>query len=107
MQRRNGEGRGSTRHVLLTATLATTDEDVIRRFAAAVGMGNVTGPRRKPDAVKLIWYWSITGSQVEALYAKLEEGLGNRRRARYAELLTERRAYEATTHRNGRPKVAA
>lgn len=100
MQRRSGKGRGSVRHVLLTATLSTTDEDVIRRFAAAVGMGNVTGPLRRGG--KPVWRWTVSGAQATALYALLEPGLGERRRARYAELYQERAAYEAATYRNGR-----
>jgi hypothetical protein len=104
MQRRYGRGAGSTRHVILSATLSTTDEDVIRRFAAAVGMGNVSGPREPNRGQKLVWYWSVTGQKIERLYALLEPGLGERRRTRYAELLAERRAYEAATHRNGRAR---
>jgi hypothetical protein len=107
MQRRSGKGRGSVRHVLLTATMATTDEDVLRRFATAVGMGNVTGPRTHSRDGKPVWYWSVSGEKVPLLYALLEPGLGERRRARYAELFEERQAYEATTHRNGRTKEKA
>jgi hypothetical protein len=108
MQRRNRNCRGSLRHVLLSATLSTTDEDVLRRFVAAVGMGRVSGPRLLANKrCKPVWYWSVSGQKVERLYALLEPGLGNRRRARYAELLEERREYEATTHRNGRIRAYA
>lgn len=39
-----------------------TDEDVVRRFAAVVGHGNVTGPhKRKNPKHKPTWNWSWCG----------------------------------------------
>ena len=67
-----------------------TDEDSVRRFAAAVGVGNVRGPILKTSAFvnKPVWEWRIANfEQVQAVIAMLWFGLGTRRRARATELL--------------------
>jgi hypothetical protein len=79
----------------LSAALASTDEDVIRMFHRIVGVGNVNGPYRLKEARrKPLWRWQASGTDVECVYRLLEPWLHSRRRARYAELLAERRAYE-------------
>ena len=76
-----------------TLQLASTDEDVVRRFHAAVGVGNFNGPYQygtDKDGVakKPYWQWSALGyERAQAVIALLWEGLGVRRRARAKEVL--------------------
>jgi hypothetical protein len=71
------------------ARLNMTDEDSVRRFHRAVGVGNVIGPvyPRNPTH-RPYWYWA-TGSfeGTQAVIAMLWGGLGRRRRERAAEVL--------------------
>lgn len=69
------------------ANLHMTDEDTVRRFAAAIGIGNVhdrpTRHDRKPS-----WVWRVGGLvKVQAVVAMLWFGLGARRRQRAKEIL--------------------
>lgn len=88
----------------LYAAISMTDEDVVRRFAEIVGFGNVQyQPRKQRPHHTPTWRWAVNGEAVERLYALLEPWLGERRKARYAELLRERREYEAERrHENQR-----
>jgi hypothetical protein len=94
------EGEGSfthqsQRYFRLAAHLASTDEDVVRTFQRVVGIGSVTGPHSRGKAHwKPVWRWQTTGADVERVYHLLEPWLHSRRRARFGELLAERRAYE-------------
>ena len=70
--------------------LSSTDEDVVRRFHAIVGVGRVSGPRRhkgKPHH-KPFFTW-ITGSfeGMQAVTALFWSFLGERRRGKAADLL--------------------
>ena len=79
----------------LRASLASTDEDVVRTFHRIVAVGTVTGPHSRGKAhLKPHWRWQTSGADVERVYRLLEPWLHSRRRARYGELLAERRTYE-------------
>ena len=72
------------------ATLEMTDEDTVRRFHAAVGLGHVYGPRVRSVTRRPMWAWSVSGfEKTQALLALLWYGLGVRRRSRWAEVLTQ------------------
>jgi len=93
---------GATRkYQSIQANLRMTDEDVVRRFGAIVGVGSVHGPYHHPSPtrpnVKPFWMWQAAGfQQVQAIIAMLWAWLGCRRRDRAAEVLqfarTNRRA---------------
>lgn len=69
------------------AAINMTDEDSLRRFCAAVGVGNVTGPHPKGD-YKPQWTWQTQGLEnVQVVAARLWYGLGQRRRSRAKEVL--------------------
>jgi hypothetical protein len=69
-----------------------TDEDVVRRFHATVGMGNVT-TWQPPGTRKRTWSWKLTSfEKVQAAIAMFWPWLGQRRRARAVEVLLERRS---------------
>jgi len=86
----------------LYAGLVSTDEDVVSRFAAIVGVGFVSEVRPRRSHHKHAWRWGANGEDVERVYALLAPWLGERRQARFHELLAERRAYERD--RDGRAK---
>ena len=73
----------------LRAALRMVDEDVVRAFAEIIGVGRVSGPSSKQ-----MWEWKASGEEAEQTYALLGPWLHSRRRARYVELLEQRRAYE-------------
>ena len=67
--------------------LSMTDEDVVRRFHAAVGLGNVV-PWEDAAHRSPFWRWqSARFEYVQAVLAMLWSGLGDRRRARAREVL--------------------
>jgi hypothetical protein len=67
--------------------LKMTDHDVVRRFAAAVGVGRVYGPyqpgQRKKDGGlrKPVLFWVAEGAEARLLGARMAAGLGDRRRS--------------------------
>ena len=67
--------------------LNMTDEDVVRRFAATIGRGNVRFYER-PEPNQPVWQWSVQ-SAADVLYALglLWPYLGERRRASATEVL--------------------
>jgi hypothetical protein len=76
------------------ARLNMTDEDSVRRFHRAVGVGNVLGPIRPKNPTHApYWYWA-TGSfeGTQAVIGMLWHGLGRRRRERATEVLAGYRA---------------
>jgi hypothetical protein len=92
-----GEGcissrRRSTKRATHVATrqlaiLVMTDEDTVRRFQAAVGVGTVYGPYQRPGK-KPEWRWQTTTfEKAQAVIALLWFGLGARRRAHAASAL--------------------
>ncbi len=86
----------------LYAAIASTDEDVVLRFAEIVGVGNVVKLRKRLPHHKDAWRWSVNGDTVERVYDLLSPWLGKRRKARYAELLAERHEYEKVRVRGNR-----
>jgi len=81
--RRYGKGRYPS------ASLAMTDEDVVRRFHEIVGMGNVNGPYDH-GGNKLRWRWEIGVLQdFREFVEMMSPWLGTRRSGRALELLAE------------------
>lgn len=85
------------------AELAITDEDVVRRFAAIVGVGSVGGPYQhrteRGQPAKQKWVWHLGDRREFARFgAMMEPWLGKRRRAKLAEIL----AATPTSHRGQR-----
>jgi hypothetical protein len=70
----NAEG-----YVILALVMA--DEDVVRRFAAEVGAGKVSGPiKRGREHWKPMWRWLTTNrAEIEAVLHELRPYLGDRR----------------------------
>ena len=86
------EGEGSIflhqrkSHSTLALGLNMTDEDSVRRFAKAVGVGNVTGPHETTHKPR--WQWRCDGfGKAQAVIAMLWDGLGSRRKQRAKECL--------------------
>lgn len=67
--------------------LAMTDEDVVRRFAAIMGVGPVRAPRQQRPDWKPIFEWYVQdASDVVAVIERLLPWLGDRRRAKALEV---------------------
>ena len=89
------EGEGcltSSKGRRIVATMVTTDRDVLDRFFAVVGLGviekNPRLPRQSSLAKKPQWVWKATSHQsVQALVAAFWDFLGERRKARAADVL--------------------
>ena len=90
-----GEGSFSTRtggerlDRSLHAKIKMSDEDVVRRFHAVIGVGNVTGPYESDGAgTKLLWVWQ-TGSfeGVQHTMTVLWPWLHSRRKEKIKELI--------------------
>jgi hypothetical protein len=84
--------------------MQSTDEDVLRRFQAVVG-GTLNGPYQPKDTRsrrKPYWCWQLAGrSKIERLLGQLWPYLGERRRARATEVLTETAPDERRRSTNG------
>ncbi len=77
--------------------LASTDEDVVRRFHRIVVIGNVS-PRQRRPPYKDYWRWETTGDgSAQRLLRRMLPYLGERRRARGLEVIAERQAFVAAT----------
>ena len=67
-----------------------TDQDVVERFAYAIGVGKVKGPIRyacsKPHH-KELFEWALYGRNIIPVVTKMLPYLGLRRRAKALELL--------------------
>jgi hypothetical protein len=90
------EGEGSLGYYSkkCSATLVTTDRDVLERFAAVVGLGKIEKSPRMPRpsnfAKKPQWVWkAVSFEDVQAIVAAFWPWLGERRRQRVAEVLRE------------------
>jgi len=113
-----GEGCFSlSRGLHPNAQLRMTDEDSVRRFAAAVGVGRITGPYSQKGH-KLTWAWTVHSFEnVQYIGALLWPYLGARRRRRFAEVLAptkngerpsdEQRAYDKEVRRRLRERRRA
>lgn len=73
-------------YLLLSLSLHPRDEDVLRRFHLAVGVGSVNGPHKNG-----MMRWAVTGKRAEWLLSDPHflGNLGVRRRARAGECLYE------------------
>lgn len=71
--------------------LGMTDEDVVRKFGAIMGVGHVGGPyhpRTRPLHHKSHWRWTVTGGkQAQAVLAALWPFLCSRRQAKAIEAI--------------------
>jgi hypothetical protein len=77
--------RGSMARALV---LASTDEDVVRRFHGIVGVGHVRLMKRQHESWKPCWRWQCgKWSEIEWLLGQFLPHLGERRRAKARELL--------------------
>lgn len=87
--------------VYANASLATTDRDVIERFASIVGVGKIHGPhKRTNDQHKPIYVWNVSRRDEFEVFAEMiRPFLGERRLARMNEVIAAR-----TPKRRERPK---
>jgi hypothetical protein len=96
------EGEGSiwlSKNEKTRMSLTMTDEDSVRRFAAAVRVGNISGPRLPKGGRKEVWQWNAGKFEhVQAVVAFLWYGLGVRRRAKCIEVLKSVRYAKPATH---------
>lgn len=69
--------------------IAMTDEDVLRKFYAIIGLGSLNGPYRADrPGWKPIWMWHCGGhKQVQAVLAAMYPFLCSRRQSRALEVL--------------------
>jgi hypothetical protein len=87
-----GEGCFSHNKIAPSCVLASVDEDVIRRFAAIVGIGSLRLDARSARGKRGqdIWYWATAGyPSVQYVTALFWPWLHSRRRARISDLLRE------------------
>lgn len=67
--------------------LGMTDKDVVTRFHAVVGLGNICPPRMLKSG-KQLWMWQVVGfANVQAIVAAFWNYLGDRRKAKAEEVL--------------------
>lgn len=77
--------------------LVTTDLDVLQRFQGIVGYGRILTRRLTPTMRRTQYEWSVgTFEEFQFVVALFWRWLGDRRRARAAEVLLEMRAYYRT-----------
>ena len=84
----NGRGR-----FYLRAEVSNTDEDSLRRFMTAVGIGRLYGPYQKgKPSDKAVFVWQAPGfEKTQAVIAMLWSGLGERRRIKARQILHDMR----------------
>jgi hypothetical protein len=69
------------------ATLAMTDEDVVRKFHRLMGFGSVSSQHQLGIGTKTVWYWRVYSlSDVALAIDTLLPMLGERRAARAQEI---------------------
>lgn len=77
-----GVGRVSTMRLVMS------DEDIVRRFAAIVGVGRVDGPLAYKNSVKPLWSWKSTRTyDCARLLARMWPLLSLRRQAQAQPIL--------------------
>lgn len=88
------------------AALTMSDEDSVRRFHRAVGVGSVGNPRLPAGGTKEVWTWYASKfEEFQAVVLFLWFGLGQRRRARAVAVLQGVRYVNAGTCKNGHPRT--
>lgn len=71
-------------------SLNSTDEDVVRQFHKAVGVGTFTGPYQPSQHRKPIWYWKLSAwTHLEELLKAFTPCLGARRAGKARKLLAD------------------
>jgi hypothetical protein len=86
----DGEGSvGAYRGRPAECKLWLTDEDLLERFAATVGVGRIKGPyRRGPASRKPMWAWSVrTHAEVAEVFRLIGPWLGQRRTEAFEQAL--------------------
>ena len=66
--------------------LSMTDEDTVRRFVDVVG-GTVRGPYPNGEGHKQVWRWVVSHRSAEAVMQRFLPLLGERRTAKWAEVM--------------------
>lgn len=85
-----GEGYIGHNKIAPRCGLAMTDEDVVRRLHAIMGIGSVHRADRSRRGHKPIWAWGVGGfPSTQYVLALFWPWLGQRRRLRAKEILTE------------------
>lgn len=75
------------KHRIVKASLAMTDGDVVRRFAAVIGIGQIRGPYLKRPGEKPMYEWFVgSAPDVLAVINLLSPWLGIRRTAKATEV---------------------
>ena len=77
-----GEGTFSFSQQRARASMASTDEDVLRRFVEVVGVGGVGHIAPRKPHHKPAWQWWANGEDAEAVFELIGPWLGERRLAR-------------------------
>lgn len=81
--------------VRITLSLCSTDEDVVDRFAHAVGYDHYTQLKRYTGQNKAVYRWQTQSTEkVKMVLGKLMPFLGERRTAKAIEALAARKEYE-------------
>jgi hypothetical protein len=86
-----GEGsidiKKSRGYEYLRLQLASTDEDIIRKFHYIVGLGSVFGPYGPyKTGLKQQWRWHISNKKADSVLSCLLPYLGDRRTAKALEI---------------------
>lgn len=73
--------------VNVRVSIGSTDRDVLEKFARVFG-GRVLGPYEKKPGRKPLYYWGVGGyASLKRIFAAFEPYLGDRRRARFLEVM--------------------
>jgi hypothetical protein len=92
------------RRVRLQFGISISDPDVLEKFAKIVGVGNLSGPRIKPNR-KPIWTWRAHGWEAaKRLFQMFAPHLGKRRMGRFKEVLSLESINPPKIKGLGRPK---
>ncbi len=92
-----GEGCITIQKHKIRLQLASSDRDVVERFASVMGIGSLSGPVIRPTRLsanpKPLWFWISVSSNAELVLRDLLPYLGKRRRERAEHLLALRKAH--------------
>lgn len=72
-----------TRSDIATLKVVMTDEDIVRRFGAVVGVGSISGPHadKRKASYKPTWRYIVHGTRARAVLEMFFPWLGERRKA--------------------------